>query len=86
MFLNNLALRGQAIPPFCTKDYNFCSSYFPAHQIASEKKGSSLKGMNLLPEGANSFFLEESPFQKGCKTILTVAAFESVSLPLKVKL
>ena len=28
-------------------------------------KGSTLKGKNLLPRGANSFLLEETPFQKG---------------------
>ena len=29
------------------------------------KKGSTLKGKNLLPLGANSFLLEKTPFQKG---------------------
>ena len=29
------------------------------------EKGSALKGKNLLPKGANSFFLEQTPFQKG---------------------
>ena len=28
-------------------------------------KGSTLKGKNLLPRGANSFLLEETSFQKG---------------------
>ena len=35
---------------------NFC---FPS------EKGSTLKGKNLLPFGANSFCLELAPFQKG---------------------
>ena len=35
------------------------------------KKGSALKGKNLLPKGANSFLLEQTPFQKGGKRILT---------------
>ena len=29
------------------------------------EKGSILKGKNLLPQGANSFLLELTPFQKG---------------------
>ena len=29
------------------------------------EKGSTLKGKNLLPLGANSFLLEQTPFQKG---------------------
>ena len=29
------------------------------------EKGSTLKGKNLLPLGANSFLLEYTPFQKG---------------------
>ena len=33
--------------------------YFPS------EKGSSLKGKNLLPLGANSFLLEQIPFEKG---------------------
>ena len=33
------------------------------------EKGSTLKGKNLLPLGANSFLLEQTPFQKGAKTI-----------------
>ena len=39
---------------------------FPAHLVPSEK-GSTLKGKNLLPRGANSFLLEKIPFQKGVK-------------------
>ena len=27
--------------------------------------GSAVKGKNLLPQGANSFLLEQTPFQKG---------------------
>ena len=33
--------------------------------LSSTKKGSTLKGKNLLPMGANSFLLEWTPFQKG---------------------
>ena len=38
------------------------------HIHSSEK---SLKGKNLLPLGANSFFLELTPFQKRGRIILT---------------
>ena len=38
-----------------------CPVFFPVHQDPSEK-GSSLKGKNLLPMGANSFLLEWSHF------------------------
>ena len=31
--------------------------------FAPTYKGSALKGKNLLPMGANSFFLEQTPFQ-----------------------
>ena len=68
------------------KGDNFCGLCFPAHQTTSEKgsilkgkqfapflsgKGSTQKRKNLLPMGANSFFFELNPFQKGAKTILT---------------
>ena len=43
---------------------------FAAHQISSEK-GSTLKGKNLLPGGANSFLFRVDPFKKGTKIILT---------------
>ena len=33
------------------------SCLFPAH-IAASEKGSTIKGKNLLPVGANSFLLE----------------------------
>ena len=36
---------------------------FPTHHVTSGK-GSVLKGKNLLPVGANSFLLEQTPFQK----------------------
>ena len=36
-----------------------CFFYLPSEM------GSTLKGKNLLPLGANSFLVEESPFQKG---------------------
>ena len=36
---------------------------FPAYKIVSEK-GSTLKGKNLLPLGANSFLLQYTHFQK----------------------
>ena len=42
----------------------------PEHQVPSEK-GSTLKGKNLLPQGANSFLLEKTSFRKGGKTNLT---------------
>ena len=45
----------------------------PSEEITLDKlcftslleKGSTLKGENLLPLGANSLFLEWTPFQKG---------------------
>ena len=40
------------------------SLLLPANQPPSEK-GSTLKGKNLFPRGANSFLLEQTPFQKG---------------------
>ena len=39
------------------------------HQVSS-KKGSTLKGKNLLPMGAYSFLLEYTRFQKRGKIIL----------------
>ena len=53
----------------CYKGDNFCD-----FQFASEVpfgKGSALRGKNLLPPGANSFLIEQVPFQKGAKTIFT---------------
>ena len=35
------------------------------------QKGSTLKGQNLLPTGANSYFQSRPPLQNGGKTILT---------------
>ena len=54
---------------------------FTVGQTPSEK-GSTLTGKNLLPRGggggANSFCIEKTPFQKGDKTILSVASPESI--------
>ena len=50
---------------------------FPAQESLSEK-GSTLKGNNLLPWGADYFLLESTLFQKGGKNGLTEL------LPLKV--
>ena len=44
------------------KGGNFVTAHF--HSYSS---GSTLKGKNLLPLGANSFLSELSPFQKGSK-------------------
>ena len=44
--------------------------------------GSILKEKNLLPWGANSFLLEQIPFQKGGKTILTESSPIRVNLLL----
>ena len=33
--------------------------------LSPSGKGSTLKGKNFLPVGANSFLLESTPFQKG---------------------
>ena len=43
-------------------------------------KGSTLKGKNLLPLGANSFLLEKTPFQKGGEN--SFDRVEGVSMPL----
>ena len=49
----------------------------------SFEKGSSLKGKNLLPMGANSFLFEKTPIQKGHKNnFYIVISLESVSIPL----
>ena len=46
-------------PQFCMREIKFCDFLFSflAHTDPSEK-GSTLKGKNLLPLGANSFLLE----------------------------
>ena len=46
------------------------TSYLLFHIPVSSEKGSTLKGKNLLPVGANSSLLEWT-FSKGSKTILT---------------
>ena len=38
------------------RETTFVTVYIPAYLVPSEK-GSMLKGKNLLPKGANSFFL-----------------------------
>ena len=44
--------------PFLTRENTFVAFFtLPVYQIPS-KKGSTLKGKNLLPVGANSFLLE----------------------------
>ena len=48
------------------------------HRSQLSEKGSTLKRKNLLPQGANSFFLVQTPFRKDAKTILTEL------LPLKL--
>ena len=49
------------------KGDNFCDLFcLPSHQTPSEK-WSALKGKHLLPQGANSFLLVWTPFQKGAK-------------------
>ena len=45
----------------------------------SSEKGPTLKGKKLLPLGASSFLLEQTPFQKGVEIILT--SFDSLSVP-----
>ena len=57
----------------------FC--LLPAHQAPSEK-GSTQKGKNLLPEGANSFLLKQTPFQKGGYEFDIVVSLQSISIPL----
>ena len=42
----------------------------PAYQSPSVQR-STLKGKNLLPLGANSFLLEQTPLEKGDKAMLT---------------
>ena len=46
------------------KGDNFCDFLFSFQYTKSLlKKGSTLKGKNLLPRGANSFLLDWTPFQ-----------------------
>ena len=60
----------------------FCFAFL--HSKPLLKKGSTLKGKNLLPLGANSFLLEWTPFQKGGKTILTeLSSLKVYPVPLK---
>ena len=55
----------------------FCSLY-------PFQKGISFKGKNLLPMGANSFLLKQSPFQKGDKNNADrVVSPKCVSISLK---
>ena len=51
--------------PFFNKGDNFCDFLFgfSIHQDTF-KKGSTLKRENLLPRGANSSLLKQTPFQK----------------------
>ena len=57
------------------------SHLLPAHQVPSEK-GSPIKGTNLLPLGVNSFFLEQTPFQKGQNHVDRIALLEIICSPL----
>ena len=47
---------------------NFCDFLFAflhvKHILPISGEGFTLKGKNLLPNAANSFFLEQTPFQK----------------------
>ena len=53
----------------------------PAHQVPSEKR-STLKRKNLLLQGANSFLLEQTPFQNAGKcNFNTVASLERIPFP-----
>ena len=56
---------------------------FPAQQVPSEN-GSTLKGKNLLPLGANSFLYEKTPLQAVDKTSLTfLSPLKMYPCPLK---
>ena len=56
--------------PFFIKGDNYCDFHLALLHKNPPEKGSTLKGKNLLPLGANSFLLEWTLFQKGDKTIL----------------
>ena len=56
IMLARLGLKGNGYTSEDDISIRFC---FPS------EKGSTLKGKNLLPLGANSFLLELNPFQKG---------------------
>ena len=43
---------------FCREDNLLVTSYLLTQHQAPSQKGSTLKGKNLLPRGANSFLLE----------------------------
>ena len=66
-------------------DFEIISHECSAHQIPF-RKGSTLKGKNLHPRGANSFLLGYIPSHKGDRTNLTFASPENVSVPLKMYL
>ena len=56
------------IPALFDKGDNFCDFLLAfLYTNSLLKTGSTKKGQNLLPLGANSFLLEYTPFQKGVK-------------------
>ena len=68
------------------KGDNFCDFLFALlYTNPYPKKGSTLKGKNLLPIGANSFLLEEIPFSDGSETKqkLAVVSLKKYHFPLK---
>ena len=56
-------------------------SLFPILLNLSEK-GSSLKGKNLLPKGANSFLLEKTPFQMRKNYLTELPSLKTYSFSL----
>ena len=69
------------------KGDNFCDSLFALK--AFSKKGSTLKGKNLLPLGVISLLLEKTPFQKGLdvqeskhEVIKTVSLAEKMAIKI----
>ena len=66
MSVNIITLYLEEFPPFFEKGDNFYDFLFafPARHVPAEK-GSTLKGMNLLPRGANSFLFRADHFSAG---------------------
>ena len=58
-------------PPFLQGGQHFLLPICLLVHQSPSGKGSTLKGKNLLPEGTNTFFLGQTPFQKEEKIIST---------------
>ena len=71
------------ISSFSPREITFMTSCLLSFTSIPFWKWSSLKERNLLPGGANSFLLEQTPFQKGAKCI-ELSSLKKCQFPLKV--